>query len=490
MEGVQPAIRTYLVSDRAWLGAVWIGAFVYAVLLSAESIVDHYEFRTGVDTAVSDQLLWLLSEGRDPFSTVITRTLLAGHFQPALVLLTPLYWLGLGIPSIFTAQSIALALTGPALFALARQRGASPALAAIPALLWLVCPWVASVNLFEFRPDPFAPVLLVLSVLFALQRRDVLLALSVILALSLKEDLSLTYLVLGLLLVYYGRRRTGVLLAVGSAVWFVGASLIIESIGNSYEAFGQRWAGDRGATVPDALLWSLQHPLETLSDIGSQSLLGVGAILVSTAGLALLARSWLLLAAPTVVYNALSAYTPQHDLIHHYHLGTVTGLFVAAAVGVGRLSELRQPGRLAATAAIGMAVVVAIFGGIRVHEITGDEVELEPEPTRRALAHIPPGVPVAATRTLLPHLSRRVEVWTLPEPFVRIDWGGSLTQQELTERATRVRFVAYAEGDQVGTFYTGEVGRESAAPNVRQRLTREGFVVIARTAEVEILERR
>ena len=36
----------------------------------------------------------------------------------------------------------------------------------------------------------------------------------------------------------------------------------------------------------------------------------------------------------------------------------------------------------------------------------------------RALEPSPDGVPVAATRTLLPHLSRRVEIYTLPEPFV------------------------------------------------------------------------
>ncbi len=46
---------------------------------------------------------------------------------------------------LLTAQSIALALTAPALYALARASGASSVLAALPALLWLVCPFVASV---------------------------------------------------------------------------------------------------------------------------------------------------------------------------------------------------------------------------------------------------------------------------------------------------------------------------------------------------------
>jgi hypothetical protein len=137
-----------------------------------------------------------------------------------------------------------------------------------------------------------------------------------------------------------------------------------------------------------------------------------------------------------------------------------------------------------------VAAVLALIGGIRVHTIAGDSVALEPEPTRRLLERIPDGVPVAATRTLLPHLSDRVDVWTLPEPFIRIDWGGSLSEEELAERAPDVRYVAYAEGDQVGTFYTGDLGRERAVPDVRPTLRREGFVVVARAGTVELYERR
>jgi uncharacterized membrane protein len=484
-----PALRARYVSVSVWAWAVWLGAAVYAIALATESIADHSAFRSGFDTAIYDQGLWLLANGEEPFSTVLSRPLFADHFQPALAFFVPLYWLGLGIPGLYAVQAIGLALTAPALYALARERGAAPGLAALPAFLWLLCPWVAAVNLFEFRPDTLAPVLLVLSVLFGLQGRNVLLAVTVLLALGLKEDVSLTCFVLGCLLVYHGR-RAGALVAVTSAVWFVGASLVIRSLGGSYEAFGQRWAGDRGESVPDAVGWMLEHPLQTLSDIGSASALGLVAMLVSTAGLALLAPSWILLSAPTALYNALSAYTPQHDLAHHYHLGTLTGLFVTAAVGVSRLRSFGGRARLLAAAAVCLAGAVALLGGIEAHRLRGDVAELEAAGTRRALDRIPAGVPVGATRTLLPHLSRRVEVYTLPEPFIRIEWGGALTDAELAARAARVRWVAYAEGDQVGTFYTGRVGLETAVPDVRPTLRREGFLLVARKGTVQIFERR
>src|SRR5207237_9467908 len=144
-------------SVPAWASAVWHAPAVLLIVSTAEPRSSQVAFRTGRDTALYDQLLWLLAHGMEPFSTVVSRPMLGDHFQPGLVLFTPIYWLGLGIPGIYTAQAVAMALTAPALYALARACGASPAVASIPSFLWLACPWVASANLFEFRPPAPAP---------------------------------------------------------------------------------------------------------------------------------------------------------------------------------------------------------------------------------------------------------------------------------------------------------------------------------------------
>lgn len=477
------AFRTRVSNASPWAIAVWLGALLYGVLLSAESLYNDATFRTGFDAAIYDQRLWLLSNFEDPFSTVVSRPFLADHFEPGLVLLTPLYWLGLGMTGVYIAQAIGLALTAPALFALARASGASPALAALPALLWLVSPPVAAANLVDFRPATFGPVLLVLSVLFALQRRYVLLAVTTVLALSLKEDVALIYLVLGILLAYHGQRRVGAIMAIGSSACFVLGVAIIRSLADQYEWQGRRFAGDRGDSFLEAAGWMLRHPLETIGDVLGQSGPDLLILVISTGGLALLAPFWMLLSVPTAIVNALSAYDPQHDLLNHYHLSVLAGFFVAGAIGVGRLKSVGRAGQLAVAVSVAMVVPIALIGGVLTHDISGRVSKDERDAIERALDLIPPDAPVAAAPNLLPHLSHRVEVYSLPEPFIPIDWGGSLTPEEFAARAERVRFAAFV-GRTKPREYPGDMAE------VWDMLLREGFVPIALGPHVQILERR
>jgi uncharacterized membrane protein len=343
------------------------------------------------------------------------------------------------------------------------------------------------VALFDFRPATFAAVLLVLSVLAALQDRYLLLAATTALAFTLKEDVPVTYLVLGLLLVVSGRRRVGVVLASASLATFVVASAVIKSLGEHYEWQERRFAGARGDSMLDAFGHMLRHPVETLGDVVTQSGVDLVLLVLATGGLALLAPMWILLAAPTALFNALSAFEPQHELKYHYHLLALTGLFVAAAIGVPRLGELGARGRMAANVGVATALAVAVVGAVVVHNTSPPWTSTERAAIERALDGIPADAPVAATQILLPQLSRREEVYTLPEPFVPVDWGSPVSANEFAERARRVRFVALsgAPDDLVLPItYAGDVAE------VRTLLLRAGFRPVERAGDVEILERR
>ena len=479
-----PTAARRLTRVSAWALFVWVGTGIYAIALSLETIDRYHRFVPGFDAAIEDQYLWLAANGHDLYSTILDRSLLAGHFQPGLLLLTPLYWIGLGISALFVVQALSLALVAPALYGLARDRGASPMLASIPALLWLASPYTASVNLFEFHPEVFVPGLLVLGVLATFRERWGVLAATAALAMSFKEDVPLVYVMLGLILVLGGRRRAGAILAGASAFVFVVAHEVVLHSGNTYTFFGERFAGARGDTVGEAAVWMLEHPARTVVDVVDQSGWVIFLLFVATAGLAVLAPRWLLLALPTLAHNALSAYPFQHTLGFQYHLLASTGLFVAAAVGVPKVATFPRPRKIVFAAAMSAAALLALGGGFDVHTRWAPTQYRDTARVDRALDLVPIDAAVAASVRLLPHLSHRVELYTLPEPFVPVDWGGSSTAAELRARSRDVRYVVFVAGDGPSE-YPRRLGGA-----VLSLIRRNGFAPIYRDGPIVVLERR
>lgn len=164
----------------------------------------------------------------------------------------------------------------------------------------------------------------------------------------------------------------------------------------------------------------------------------------------------------------------------------MTGLFVAAAIGAGRVRRLGSSGRIAVLVVGAAALVAAAAGGLSVHQDVTRPRPSHAAAAELALARIPVDASVSATPSLLPHLSQRVEIYSLPEPFISLDWGGSLTPGELAERVPRVRFVAYLERD---ISPSGGYSSSEDLPTVRRLLRRLGFVEIVRVGRVHVLER-
>lgn len=99
------------------------GAAVYTVVLSVVSVAKYVTFTTEWDHAIFTQYIWLLSRAASPFNTVNGRFLLGDHVEPGVLLLAPLGWLPGTAPALLVAQSLALALVAPILYALGRRVG-------------------------------------------------------------------------------------------------------------------------------------------------------------------------------------------------------------------------------------------------------------------------------------------------------------------------------------------------------------------------------
>jgi len=475
--------------ERLPLLIVWSAAIGYAGVASYFSLLKHDNYFSSFDLANFDQALWLVAHGHEPFITQHGRHFLGDHFSPSMFLLAPIYVFGGGVGALLVLQSMLVALTAPLLFALGRVRGASEWLALLPAALWLASPLTLTQNLDDVHHAPIAAPFIVGSILALLHNRLLLFAVAGLIACSFKEDISLTYIMLGVVVLLEGRRRLGI--AIASAATCVFAFVVfvfLPLFNNSLDSFAKRFAGERGDSVADVALWIVRNPIAALGDLATfQNLFVVAALVVTTGCLCLLSPRWMLLAVPALAHNLLSALPEQHMLRFHYWFPVMLALSLAGAVGVSRLSLIRLPATrrvLAVTVSVGLAlfpVGVVYAGTLSTWSQDATRNVGGAEARRAALELIPDGIPVAASVRLTPHLSQRTEIYTLPVPFVAVDYYG-LTVGQLRQRAHRVSYVVLDTMDRPKEF-------RATAEVLPPLLARSGFREIGRFGSVRVYAR-
>ena len=483
------SIQAYSIGRRPWFPVlvVWTAAIGYACLAVYFSLRRHDAFRSGFDLANFDQVLWLLANGYEPLNTQTGRLFWGDHFSPTIALLTPFYVLGAGPSTLLVLQAVTVALVAPLLFALARAYDASPWLASIPALLWLFSPLTLIPNVNEFHHVPVVAPLIVGSVLALARDRVVVFAVLGLLACGAKEDVSLLYVMLGLVVAFEGRRRFGAAISAAAlGIFLFAVGILVPAFSDSIAWFQKRFSGGRGESLSDIAIWIVSHPLAALGDLLTvENLVLCAALVIATGGLCLLAPRWMLLGLPVLAHNLLSAYGPQHGLQDHYQVPIALSFAIAAAVGVHRLSSFGPRVRMSAAATIALAIFVSPVGVRQVKEQSEWSSEVSAytgaEPARRAgIALIPDDLALAASTRLTPHLAHRVELYTLPLPFLgREELGSDWSQEEMTRRAARVRWVILDTNDQPLEY-------PRTAELMSPLLRRHGFREIGRWGSVSV----
>ena len=295
---------------------------------------------------------------------------------------------------------------------------------------------------------------------------------------------------LGVVILLEGRRRLGLtILAASNALFSFAIFVFMPHYSNSLAWFAKRFAGDRGDSVSDVAFWIARHPVAALGDLVTlQNLALVAVLILTTGGLCLLAPRWTLLALPALAQNLLSAYPEQHWFQLHYQFPVMLGLAIAGAVGASRVSTLRPAtSRRLLAVWIGIAFVVFPVGIAYAHS-SGSWSERNvrslggPEARRQVVRLIPDDASVAASQLMLPHLSQRRELYSLPLPFISVDYGGDYSPTELEKRARDVQYVVLDGIDRPAQLPTEQV----VLPPLLERL---GFREIARHGSVRVYYR-
>lgn len=407
--------------------AVWIVTFGVLVVLRQHRFAS-FDF----DMGIHDQSIWLLAHGRG-FMTVRGLQVFGHHATPGYYLLVPLAWLGAG-PHVWNLiQVTSLALAAVPVFLLARFRTQRAWVGTTLAIVYLLHPATGFFAWELFHPEVVAIAPLFAAYYCSVRRRWGWFAVWAVLAVSWKEDVALVVVVLGLLIVLRGDRRVGLWVAGLALAWFAAWTFAVFPWLNDGAVQSRALYAEVGGSPSGILRTTFEDPGLIAGKLTDGEARDLAWRLTAPYGLLpLLAPLTLLLGAPQMVLNLITSVPWTKTITYHYAALPLVALTLGLVEAVGWLSHrLRRPAALWAVLGIVLAasVVSSVQWGL---SPIGDEYRrgwwpLSAKPrldtVRAQLDRVPPDAAVAATYNLVPHLSRRAEIYTFANPWVSRNFG-------------------------------------------------------------------
>jgi uncharacterized membrane protein len=336
------------------------------------------------------------------------------------------------VPALLWAQSIAMAAAAIPLARIGARR-LGPYGAPVVALAWLLHPNVAHVAANEFHPGSVATLPLAFCA-EALDRRSAPgIALGTLGVLVCREDLGLVTMLLGCAAVVQALRSphdrrdllwTGTIVAVGSLAYVGWFALVLLPAHGPPEGSLALHFGYLGSTPAEVVLRALSDPGRLLDQLATRErLLYLPLLLTPLAYLPLLRPAMLLIAAPILAMNLLSAFPGTTDLDSHYLTPALPFAVASAVHGAAALPDSRWL-RLGLLAACTLFAHVVAGGtplaiAFPAHEYRADEDSMA---ARQIVERIGPDASVQAPDALLPHLAERRVVRRAPPPEAGTDF--------------------------------------------------------------------
>jgi uncharacterized membrane protein len=409
---------------------------VWSVVFIRLPQLRHDRFGTfGFDLGIYDQGVWLLSRFEDPFVTVRGLDLFGHHANLFLVLLVPAYWLGAGPTFLLAVQVLAQASGAIAIFLLARDLLKSQWVGVALAAALLLNPTYQWLTWEFFHPDAVSIGPLLFAYWAARVRRWGLFWVAAVLALLCKEDVALSMAVLGLLVAFRGRRVRGLVIAGVSAVWFVLTTRVLIPAQNGIGPFYDTFFGDLGRSPTEVVFNSVRRPattwdLATASDRKSW----YWRMLAPWAMLPVLDLRALLIAAPMIFVNVVTAFPYTRDFRYHYSSLVVAVCAIATVESIAWVSARARDGFDAArnilvAAVLCCALVTTHYWGASplARDYRSGIWPLAPDPRvaakEAAIARVPDDASLSASYNIVPHVTHRERVYEFPVPWCNINWG-------------------------------------------------------------------
>ncbi len=428
--------RVSTVHPAAWFTGA--GALLFALVFGKLGIEHHRNFGTwSYDMGIYDQGFWLVSRGGQSFMTVRGMEFWGHHLNLIVVAFAPFYWLGAGPSFLYVAQAVGLAVAAFPIYLIARDRFAKPWMGLLFATVYLLYAPIQWISWANFHPESLVVAPLLYAWWFASHRRWRGMFIALVIALSIREDAALVVIMLGIILAVMYRPGKGdhrdrmmALATFGLGVgWYVIATrFVIPHFNQGKQPFYiQYFYSNYGSDMPEIIKTMIRHPNRVISDATQPDRLRFYRDLaLPLGGLPLAGPLALLMVLPQMLASVIGLSPYARSIRYQYTAMMIAPLLIAAIEGGRALWRFKVMHVLLPIWLLGCAYMTNVAWS---PSPIGDSYVVWAQPTarhaamREALKLVPDDVSVAATYTLLPHLSHREQIYDWPNPWVPFYWG-------------------------------------------------------------------
>lgn len=437
--------------ERAIAGALWLLVTAIAALFALHR---YHAFGSGSwDMGCMIHNFYRASRFLSSISTVLGGVdFLGDHFMVGIYLYAPVFWIHASGSTLILIQSANLAAVAPAVYLIARGRGAARGPAIALALAAGLSFGNQSAAYFDSHEICVGFGFLAFGV-WALEARRLALATLLLATFALfKESLGAYVLAIGLLAIWRGVRdrdarlsRYGAAWVVGGAIWFVLVNRVfmpaLIARGNAPEA--HETFADFGPTIFSALVAILKDPLRALGAlfVPQEKVMSQLVTLGGVGYLALASPEILIAALPLIAERFLSSKHTMWEMGYHYaaplcfYAAWATAIGWPRIVGVTRallgwLGGPRESSAAVLTVYLAASTALIATSGYR-HpaNFLAWNMEYFSTPERRAVNRraiallLAQGrdAKIAAQNRLLPQLAARPHIYRLGD-WSKTDW--------------------------------------------------------------------
>lgn len=346
------------------------------------------------------------------------------HFSPVFYLALPIYFLFPYAETLQLIQAFMIVLPVIPILLLCRHYKMSNWMCVAISLLYFVYPATSGGAFYDIHENCFLTFFILMTIWAIEKHKNVATVIFVLLTFSVKEDAAVYILVLGAYLLFSRRdKKRGIILMLVSLIYFAIAVSIVNSYGLGIldDRFENLYFSSDGGLfqIVETIILNPAYVLgQTIANTFDGSFDKIEYLLfmlVPMSGALFTTGkkySRYILMMPFIIFNVITTYLYLHKVTFQYNFGVIALFMYVVIMNLSEL-KLKRAKTLACTSVICASILFMgnIFPDIIYYGEKYIDNKADYEQINTALEEIPQDASVSASKYLVPHLSKHLELY-------------------------------------------------------------------------------